>query len=213
MQPTPKYLNTQLVQTIALPFLHQSSYSVQAGPLMLWLHGAGRKGANPAALQDEPVLAAARHFMPFMHVLCPVCPGQQSGWDIPALLALLDHAIESGWADHKQIIIAGISMGGRGAWELAYDHAHRLCAVIACAAVGLPTLMPRLGQLPCWIAHGDQDPIVPVTWARAVAAARPSASYHELTGAGHDIAHQVTADPALWAWIANTVKPDDQRVA
>lgn len=187
------HLRTELVQAIELPYL---GVRLRPGaPLLLWLHGAGEKGCPPERLADQAIVAAAARHAPELALALPVCPAGRSGWRAHELIALLD-ALDPG-----PVIVAGTSMGGRGAWELAYDHAERLAGLIAIAAVGLPMLAPRLGDLPCWIAHGRRDAVVPIGRGREMADALPDATWRELD-AGHACTSNALRDPALWSWIA-----------
>lgn len=153
----------------------------------------------------NPVLVAAALHAPQVTVVCPCAPAGCSGWPVVDLLILLDHLSAAGAVDPQRVIIGGVSMGGRGAYEVAYDHAERLVGLIAMAAIGLPTLAPRLGALPCWLVHGTDDTVVPVAAARAMHVVLPSATYRELPGIGHDCTASALADATLWRWITEWV--------
>lgn len=202
MPASAERLRTTITRHVDLPFWLVPGMGPGPRPLLLWLHGAGGKGSQPADHAAEPVLVAAAVHAPWMTVACPCAPAACSGWSVTDLLALLDHLIAGGAVDPRRIIIGGVSMGGRGAYEVAYDHAQRLAGLIALAAIGLPTLAPRLGALPCWLVHGGDDGVVPVAAARAMQAALPAATYRELPGIGHNCVAPAIADAALWAWIA-----------
>lgn len=193
--PEPGCLRTTLVRPLELPYLAQGLRP--GAPLLCVLHGAGEKGCAPDELARRPVLAAAARYASELAVIQPCCPAGVSGWDLEALGALLDHLAPG------PVVLVGTSMGGRGAWQFAYDHAARLAGLVAIAALGMPILTPRLGSLPVWMVHGAHDRVVPVARAREMAAALPAARYRELPEAGHDCERDAFEDPDLWAWIAD----------
>ena len=149
-------------------------------PIILFLHGRGERGAEgmwqtqiglPQAVRDHP------ERWPFVIVM-PQCP-QDAFWTDPDALALamltLDEETEEFHGDPQRTYLAGLSMGGYGAWELARLYPQRWAAV-AIAAGGifwsyaperwqhsstLPAEYARaLGHTAVWLFHGSNDPVV-----------------------------------------------------
>ena len=150
-------------------------------PIILFLHGRGERGSEgmwqtqiglPAAVRDHP------ERWPFIIVM-PQCP-QNRYWTDPAMMAMaiaaLDQETAEFHADPARTYLAGLSLGGYGAWELARMRPARWAAV-AIAAGGifwsyaperwrdsatLPAQYARaLGRTPVWLFHGSDDHIVP----------------------------------------------------
>jgi predicted esterase len=149
-------------------------------PIVLFLHGRGERGAEgmwqtqvglPQAVRDHP------ERWPFIFVL-PQCP-LGSFWTDAAMLqmamATLDHESAEFHADPQRTYLAGLSMGGYGAWELARLNPHRWAAIAIASggifwsyaperwqqAATLPAEYARaLGKTPIWLFHGTEDTTV-----------------------------------------------------
>ena len=146
-------------------------------PVILFLHGRGERGTEglwqtqiglPEEVRDHP------ERWPFVIVM-PQCPLTGFWTDPQALqiaMSALDREVEEFHLDTDRTYLAGLSMGGYGAWELAHNHPRRWAAV-AIAAGGvfwsyaperwqesaiLPGKYARaLGKTPIWLFHGSDD--------------------------------------------------------
>lgn len=180
----------------------QMDYLLQRGSagagLLVFLHGAGEKGCSPEDLRQQPVLRYAQTFAPQLNLLLPCCPAGLASWPRDLLLDCI-RAVADELDCADKIIISGISMGGRGVYELCYEYADHFRAAIILAAFGIPTLAARL-QLPVWLAHGIADETVPVARADEMAAVLPDCHYQRIA-CGHNCAEQCFSDPTLWRWL------------
>lgn len=178
----------------------------QLRPLLLFLHGAGEKGNDPSRLGRLPVWAGLAHARELgFDVLAPQAP-QGPGWPIGDLVRFLDDFVEREPIDPDRIVVSGISMGGRGVWELAYAHADRLAAIAPVCGPAIATLAPRIAELPVWAFHGVRDSVAPVEGTdRMMEALRNDPAerrYSRLEESGHQCGVEVFADRALWQWLA-----------
>lgn len=197
----------QVTRTVSFPVLEYGPAAPQRAPLplVLFLHGASEKGTGGALLQqsDLPLLIEAGLDLPAL-VVCPQCP-PGPGWSTNDLDVLLDALIARDDVDAEAVHLAGISMGARGAWDLAYARAGDIASITSVAGFGIPTLAPRVAGVPSWIAHGVDDDIVPAArsaeMAAALAAAGADVRYAPLEDVGHECGKLVFGDPALWAWM------------
>jgi poly(3-hydroxybutyrate) depolymerase len=149
-------------------------------PVILFLHGRGERGAEgmwqtqiglPEAVRDHP------ERWPFIIVM-PQCP-QGAFWTDPDSLAMAMQALDDETAefhgDPQRTYLAGLSMGGYGAWELIREHPHRWAAVTLSASgifwsyaperwqrvSTLPAEYARaLGHTSVWLFHGTDDAVV-----------------------------------------------------
>lgn len=194
-------------------------------PIILFLHGRGERGSEgmwqtqiglPEALRDHP------ERWPFI-VVMPQCP-QRHYWTETEMMNMsmsaLDQEIREFNADPARTYLAGLSLGGYGAWELARSYPRRWAA-IAIAAGGvfwsyaperwreintLPGEYARaLGHTPVWIFHGSLDPVVPPRGDEAMYDAfRVSGGrmrYWLYLGLGHDCWHRAFNEPELPRWL------------
>ena len=167
-------------------------------PILLYLHGAGAIGADDSA-QISKGLAAAIRSKPNCFPMIVVFPQASERWVTPRMerlaLATLDRSVSEFRADTHRAYLMGYSVGGAGAWRLAYLHPNRFAALIAVAgtvrsAPGLfsaaelaadvrthaylqahnpfAALATRLRRLPIRVYHGSEDHIVRPVESRSI---------------------------------------------
>lgn len=195
-------------------------------PLVLFLHGAGERGGdNEKQLAYLPTWLAepeARRRHPCF-VLAPQCRAggfwspitwwDRSGGpqrpepttDLAAAVAALDAVTRTEAVDPGRVYLAGLSMGGYGAWDLAARMPERFAAMVPVCGGGDEATAPRLTALPIWCFHGAADDVVPVERSRSMVAAVRAAGgrprYTELEGVGHDSWTPAFRDPATLEWL------------
>lgn len=194
-------------------------------PVILALHGGGERGSD-GLLQTEVGLGGAirRHADRWKAIV--VFPQARADrlWQnsLAVATAALDATERAFRTDRRRVYLAGLSMGGNGAWKLAYDQPDRFAAlVVICgfvqpiairnyqplvtAADPYAEIASRVRRIPIWIVHGDRDDVVPVAESRAMAAALTAAggrvTYRELAGVNHNAWDPGFGDPALPAWL------------
>lgn len=201
----------------------------RALPVVLGLHGAGERGTDGVAQTSVGLGRAVRRDparFPAVVVMPQVPPG--AGWAGPAAdaaLAALD-AVQARYnTDPARVYLTGNSMGGNGAWYLAYRHPDRFAAVApVCGWVSArlrayasePVVPPgdgdpfealaeRLRHLPIRIFHGELDATIPVDESRKAYAALKGAGadvgYTEYPGVGHDAWTPTYASDAFTDWL------------
>jgi predicted peptidase len=180
-------------------------------PLVLFLHGAGERGTDPAELMPNfPYRMATteyrRRFECFL--IIPQCRPEmrwvevdfsadksvrmrdEPGVMMSLVIKILDTSIAALPIDHDRIYLTGLSMGGYGSWELAMRRPELFAAVLPVCGGGDETQAHRLIHTPVWAFHGDQDNVVPVHRSRqmiqAIREAGGEPRYSELRGVGHN---------------------------
>ena len=172
-------------------------------PVILFLHGAGERGADGLIQTDVGIGHAIRlknSRFPFV-VVMPQCL-ENKIWGEPDMqaqaMAALDKSIKEFHGDRNRIYLTGLSMGGFGTWELAVSNPGRFAALVAiCSGVRPQKDWPqlrvtpvddpkitdpyaevarRIGKTPVWMFHGDADPAVPVAGSRHMAEALKAAN-------------------------------------
>jgi predicted peptidase len=178
-------------------------------PTMLFLHGAGERGANLdlVKVHGPPKLAAADPGFPFI-VISPQCP-QNDWWSDEtmqlALLALLDEVSDAYAIDEDRLYVTGLSMGGYGTWGLVARQPNRFAAIAPICGGGDPAKAASFAHVPVWAFHGGKDSVVPVRRTQEmIEALRATGAEARLTiypDAEHDSWTETYANPKLYEWL------------
>ena len=200
-------------------------------PVILFLHGAGERGTD--GLQHTEVglgRVLREHADRFPAVI--VFPQAPAGgvW-MGDLARFATSALEQSMAefggDPDRVYLAGLSMGAYGAWLLAFEEPQRYAAIISVAGGVVPPAgrRARLAQLPptlqaddpyaatagklkhvpAWLFHGADDPTVPASESRQLAAALKQAGapvrHTEYAGVPHNAWDRAFAEEELPRWL------------
>jgi predicted peptidase len=178
---------------------------------ILFLHGLGESGEDPAAVLRHglPPYVAEHPNFPFI-VIAPQCPWN-TWW--PELADELDQLLLHCGAtipiDHQRLYLTGLSMGGYGSWYLGALWPQRFAAIAPICGGGivfhgLPKRVERLKDTPVWAFHGALDDRVPLSESeRLVDALRECGGNVKLTvypDAEHDSWTQTYSNPELYSW-------------
>jgi predicted peptidase len=192
-------------------------------PLVLFLHGSGERGDDNSAQLKHGVVPIIRNAeklgMP-VFLIAPQCP-KDRWWTLrdhdssaddeathallDALMALVDHKIQSHAIDPKRFHVTGISMGGYGTWSLLGHAPDRIASAIPICGGGDPQLAAKFKDVPVWAFHGEADEIVPVRRTREMitaienAGGKPKATYYPRVT--HDSWTQTYLDPEVIRWM------------
>jgi predicted peptidase len=171
-------------------------------PVLVYLHGGGAQGLD-ALLPTVGGLAndirAERQAFPTIALFPQAVPNATwSQSDMQELVFReLDQTMSEFHGDPSRIYLAGYSMGGAGAYRMAYRWPQRFAALIVIAGRveaangrGEPVseadrklypylvdkdpfaaLARQIKSIPTWLFHGDADQSVPVEQSRRMAAA------------------------------------------
>jgi predicted peptidase len=197
-------------------------------PVILFLHGAGERGSDgirqttvglgPAIRQDPNRFPAI--------VVLPQVPTDSAWAGGPADAAMV--ALRQTMADYRvdvdRVYLTGLSMGGRGSWQLAYRNPTLFAAVAPICGwitqtprfTNVPVVPPdsgppfvalarQLRAVPIWIFHGEMDRVVPVIGSREPAAAFKDAGgnvrYTEYLGTDHNSWDATYASKEFTDWL------------
>jgi predicted peptidase len=185
-------------------------------PVLLHLHGAGQGGEDGLretnwALGDQ-IRWHSEQFP--MIVIFPQARAKFQWFGEMGTMAMktLETSIREFQGDEQRIYLMGGSMGGYGAWHLAWRFPRFFAAavIISGGIVPVQHLIPdipdemkallrsadpyaevarKIGKLPVWVFHGGSDDQVPVTEARniikALKAVGADATLTEFKGLNH----------------------------
>lgn len=201
-------------------------------PIILFLHGAGRRGDDGITPTQEGMGPAIRDY-PERYPAIVVFPQAPAGgsWQAEAAtmaLATLDASIAEFAPDLSRTYLVGHSLGGNGAWYLAYHSSERFAAVVpVCTWVEALATFPRIappeaedpfiavargiGNTPIFMVHGDADALVPVDQSRKMAAALglvgANYTYIEMVGVGHNTWDPTYYSSVFTSWLFSQKKP------
>lgn len=189
-----------------LVFLPPGYDAAERYPTILFLHGAGERGDDPARVRvnGPPKLVEQRpEEFPFI-VVSPQVPADRI-WSTQVLDALLDEVTERYAVDPDRIYVTGLSMGGYGAWHLAMEYPHRFAALAPIAGGGTITGACTLRHLPIWVFHGARDEVVPVSRSEELVnrlrGCDGHVRYTRYEDAGHDAWTRTYENPELYRWL------------
>ncbi len=198
-------------------------------PVILFLHGAGERGADgfrqtrvglPAHIRTREIPAV---------VVMPQC--RRGKWwgesDMEAqAFGALDRTMSEFNGDPDRLYLTGLSMGGYGVWAFGYKFPKRFAALApVCGGVRgrgyfrVPDWHPSsrspqepyseaargIGRTPVWAFHGEIDRVVPVSESRnMVRALRNSGGdvrYSEYKGVSHNSWDRAYSDREFLDWL------------
>ncbi len=174
-------------------------------PLILFLHGAGERGADLEKVKAHgpPRLAAEGKELPFI-IVSPQCPERQF-WSHEALNALLEEIIAQYNVDQDRIYLTGLSMGGYGTWEMAMAYPDRFAALVPICGGGDPGGVEKIKHLPIWVFHGAKDKAVPLSESQkmvdALKALKADVQFTVYPELEHDCWTETYNNRALYEWL------------
>jgi predicted peptidase len=189
------FINTK--DTIHYRILFPEAFDPQKKyPVVIFLHGRGESGsdnekqlANGAKLFLKPEI---RSQFPAI-VIFPQCAAD-SYWSnvkittdsagkrsfsfqtggkptkaMSALLGMIDNFLEKPYADHNQVYVGGLSMGGMGTYELLRRKPKMFAAAFAICGGDTLANVNKYKHVPLWIFHGGKDNVVKPAYSIAIA--------------------------------------------
>lgn len=189
----------------------------KAWPAILFLHGAG-EGGKDGLLPTEYQLGSAlrRNAAAFPGlVVFPQVATRKPNWDsddVEYALRVFDDVERDFSVDPTRRYLTGVSSGATAAWHALDLQPERFAAGLIVAGTPQPggpavhaALAAKLQTVPMWMFHGDDDPLYPVSLARALAADFQAVGarlrYTELAGFGHDVWDIAYYSPDVAAWL------------
>lgn len=205
-QQQPQTLERTVKVTLRYLLYLPADYAQQESwPLLLFLHGAGERGADLQRVQvhGPPKLIAEGKQFPLI-VVSPQCPSGE-WWQPHALAALLDEVAEKYKVDLDRVYVTGLSMGGYGTWSLAAFAPDRFAALVPICGGGDARSVRRFPQVPVWVFHGAKDSVVPLSASEEMVAAlrqlNNPVKFTVYPEADHDSWTQAYNDPELYQWL------------
>jgi predicted peptidase len=183
-------------------------------PLVLFLHGAGERGADlrQVAVHGPPREVEAGRAFPFVLVSPQQPPGRR--WSADTLAALLDDVVARYRVDPDRIYLTGLSMGGQGVYRLATAQPERFAAIAPVCGWSLPDRACALASLPTWIFHGMRDDVIRPWNSTAMFDAMRACGATEVgltlyPDANHNSWERTYANPDVYDWLLSHTRAAD----
>ena len=192
-------------------------------PTIVFLHGlfeAGADGTNALSAGLGPVIARDPENWPFI-VLFPQSSGTWRGQGRERLvMRSLDWAESQYGVDRARVILAGLSYGGLGTWQIGARHADRFAALVPVSGLRDLECADELVGTPVWAFHNRGDPIIASHGSEQmcaqIAQLGGQARYTAFDRIGHDCWDRAVAQTDLVDWMLRQQRgasPADRTVA
>ena len=212
-QETKANFTIEVKKTYSYGFiLHKPKDLKSKKPLVVFLHGSGEKGTDLEKIKAHGPLKYIQNQPLDAYILAPQCP-ENSYWDAESLYQLIQKVINENPIDTQRIYLTGLSMGGWGAWNLAFEHPEMFAALMPIA--GFVDRVPiiencKIAHIPTKIYHGLLDNVVDVQYAIFIyKKLKPCSKDLELIifdDASHDSWTRVYDDPKTYQWLFSQIK-------
>lgn len=212
-----KTFKKEIVSTIELDYLlylPQDYFSKQDWPLMIFLHGAGERGADlkKVIVHGPPKIVENKKDFPFV-LVSPQCP-ENEWWtnklQTESLIHLIDQIIQDYNVDPKRVYLTGLSMGGYATWNLASLYPEKFAAIAPICGGGDVKYASVLKDIPIWVFHGAKDQVVPISSSQemvdAIKLQGGNIQFTIYPEANHDSWTETYNNPELYKWFLSNSK-------
>ncbi|MGE5683266.1 MAG: prolyl oligopeptidase family serine peptidase [Bacillota bacterium] len=206
-----KHFVTEIKARLSLDYLlytpNDYSSDGKKWPLVLFLHGAGERGANLNYVKRHgpPKLVEQGKSFPFI-LVSPQCP-DDSIWYPDILGGLLDQIEKDYNIDTDREYVTGLSMGGYGTWKMAETYPKRFAAIAPVCGWSSVDTVCTLKHLPIWVFHGKKDKVVPFdrsdVLVKTLKKCGGNVQFTVYPDAAHDSWTETYDNPKLYEWMLN----------
>ncbi|HEX3357618.1 MAG TPA: prolyl oligopeptidase family serine peptidase [Tepidisphaeraceae bacterium] len=189
-------------------------------PAILFLHGLfeeGNGGTNVLSAGLGPVIARNPDKWPFVTIF-PQSDGDWKGDKRDRLaMAALDDA-QKHYAIHPdRVILAGLSFGGLGVWDIGSQHTDRFAALVPVSGPADVEVANKVMGLPVWAFASKDDPFVPAANSEAMCQTIQThggrAQLTEFDGNQHDCWVMAVDKSSVVDWMLNQMRNSYQVTA
>ena len=206
-------IKTEIVVNKELNYiLHVPKYINEKKPLIIFLHGSGEKGNDLEKVKIHGPLKYLKNHELDSYILAPQCP-ENEYWNSEVLYQLILKIEKENNIDNNRIYLTGLSMGGRGAWNLAFAYPEKFAALVPIAGYAdrIPVIENcKIAKIPTRIFHGLLDDVVAYEYSVWMYKKLKDCSVDiELTlfdDANHDSWSRVYDSPEIYEWMFKQVK-------
>ena len=213
-QELPNEISAKLKCLNPQYLVHSPSQSSSPKPLLIFLHGIGKRGNDVNQLKAMMRTVSKHSKNHDMLTVMPQCAKNEQGkgwWVSKDLTLLLEHLKQSLNIDQKKIYLVGFSMGGFGTWDWAMEQPDTFAAIAPLAGGSRISKVKKIKDLQIWAFHGEKDKTVPYSKTKTLVDALKKAGsktvkFTTLKKQGHGIVMPIMKDPKLYEWLAQQKK-------
>ena len=182
-------------------------------PLIVFLHGSGERGTDTEKVKVHGPLKYTKTHQLDAYILAPQCPDNER-WDQEVLHRLIQKVQkENKNIDPTRIYLTGMSMGGWGTFDLAFDYPEMFAAVVpVCGFVDRWEMDKacNIKNIPTRIFHGLLDDVVVVDYSinvyKKLKACGGNVELTIFDDANHDSWSRVYDNPEIYDWMLKQTK-------
>ena len=184
-------------------------------PTSVFLHGffeSGRDARRCLSAGLGPVIAKDPQHWPFISVFPQTMGSWRGSFNERLVLACMDDVEKNYSVDRDRVILAGLSYGGRGTWEIGAKHSDRFAALVPMSGDPAYDACGKLAKMPIWAFHYSGDPIMPSggseKMVEKIRAAGGNPKLTEFNSIGHDCWTRACSETDVVNWMLNQRRPD-----
>ena len=183
-------------------------------PFMVFLHGAGERGAVELAKKHGPIREVENGLDLPCVLIVPSCEENKTWFNyLERLAGLIKQYRKNAFIDKDRICMTGLSMGGYGTWAFGMAFPELLSAIAPLCGGGMAWNAKMLVKTPVWAFHGDQDNVVHISESEKMVQALKSCGgnvkYTVYNGYYHDIWTVTYKNPEFYSWILSQVRCEE----
>jgi predicted peptidase len=176
-------------------------------PLIIYLHGSGRRGGDLNKLKANglPYLIDKGYNYEFI-IASPQCPENTYWSQINWFDSLYLDLTSKYRIDEKRIYITGISMGGFGTWQAAMDYPDKIAAIVPlCGGCNDSINICRINKIPIWTFHGAADTITSINETQKLVTrlneCNGNIRFTRIENEGHGLQFIYEKNPEIYKWM------------
>ena len=175
-------------------------------PLIIYLHGAGGRGHDPAGVRYPYMMEEYVHAHDLdVMIAGPLCEYDNWYMCYSELVEFVRFAATMENVDPDRVYLMGSSMGGYATWAMLMCTPELIAAAVPICGGGMPWNAGRIRDVPLWVFHGVDDGTVAVTesinMANAVRACGGCVKLSLLPGWGHNVWEPAMYEHGAIEWL------------
>ena len=189
-----------------LKYLYYSPNTDGNLPLIIYLHGAGSRGAELSQMSHAgPIGELEKGRKIPAKIAAPQCCGDTWFELFETLIDFAENTANESGVDKSRIYLTGVSMGAYAAWQLAMTKPDMFAALVPVCGGGMYWNAERLKNMPVWAFHGALDDVVyPEESIKMVYRINKSGGNAKITvfeKADHNAWDPAYALDEMWSWM------------